>query len=50
MDKVNNSIAPNSNIERRNDPSRTGVSVEGMAGIQGSKLSYSAEYGRTSNG
>jgi hypothetical protein len=39
-----------SNSERRNDPSMNGVSVEGMEEFKVQNSSYSAEFGRTSNG
>src|SRR5262245_57227324 len=39
-----------SNSERRNDPAMNGVSVEGMEEFKVQNSSYSAEFGRTSNG
>src|SRR5215831_15862004 len=39
-----------SNSERRNDPAMNGVSVEGMEEFKVQSSSYSAEFGRTSNG
>src|SRR5258708_10177881 len=39
-----------SNSERRNDPAMNGVSVEGMEEFKVQSSSYSAGYGRTSNG
>lgn len=39
-----------SQSERRNDPAMNGVSVEGMEEFKVQSSSYSAEFGRTSNG
>ena len=39
-----------SQSERRNDPAMNGVSVEGMEEFKVQSSSFSAEYGRTSNG